>query len=157
MKKNSSFLISAFFLVIGLFGIIKSIGFHYWESITLPLITSSLVFILASIQLLWDLRHHTEQKEKNENTNISKSDKSNKDEIKRGMILFSWSIALVLAIYLIGFYIAIPVFCFIYLKRHSRNWITSLLVAGTFVLFIYLVFNTLLKTTLYRGVIFSIF
>jgi hypothetical protein len=155
MKIKSSALVSGFLMLIGLFGIITSAGFRYWESMTLPLITSSLVFVLAGVQLIRDLCNHSEI-EANKKSEINKGDSRNKDEIKRGVFIFGSSIAFVMTTYFMGFYVAVPFFSFAYLKQNSRTWLTSTLFAVIFLVFIYLVFDLLLKTPLYKGLIFQI-
>jgi hypothetical protein len=157
MKIKGSTLVSGFFLLIGLYGIITSVNFRYWESMTLPLITSGLVFILAGVQLGLDLRKRPQKEATAKTKNTADDDSTKKDEIKRGAIIISWSIAFVLATYLFGFYLSIPLFSFAYLKQHSRRWLTSILFSVIILGFIYLVFNIILKTTLYKGLIFNLF
>jgi hypothetical protein len=153
-KMKSSPLAAAFFLVIGLFGIITSIGFHDWESVTLPLMTSGLVFVLAGVQLVRDLAGRR-RKEPDENTNRKES--GQKEDFKRGVKIFGWAAAFVLTAYLAGFYIAIPVMSVAYLKSHARSWLTAILFAGTLTVIIYLIFGILLKASLYSGLIFNLF
>ncbi len=64
-------------------------------------------------------------------------------------------LSLVLAIYLAGFMIALPVFTVIYLRMHKESWMLSLglallLSAGTYLLFV-----RLLSIPLYPGVVSS--
>ncbi len=153
MRLRGNYLVSGFFLLTGLYGIIVSSGFRYWESMTLPLITSSLVFILAAVQLIRDLL-----KNKKSPSDIQEKDKiKNKKEIKKGLIIFGWASAFVLVTYLFGFYISIPAFSITYLKLQSRGWITSIIFAAVFLLFVFLIFELVLKTPLYRGLFFRLF
>ena len=64
-------------------------------------------------------------------------------------------LSLVLAIYLVGFMIALPVFTVMHLRMHKESWMLSLglallLSAGT-----YIVFARLLSIPLYPGVVSS--
>ena len=144
-------------MLVGIYGIIASLSFHYWESMTLPLTTSSLVFILAGTQLGLDLRKRPQKEDSGKKAATAADDNSRKKETKRGVIILCWTAGFALATYLIGFYIAIPVFSLAYLKTHGRRWLTSILFAAIILGFIYLVFNVVLKTTLYRGLIFNLF
>ncbi|MBN1368462.1 MAG: tripartite tricarboxylate transporter TctB family protein [Dehalococcoidales bacterium] len=157
MKIKGSILVTGLFLLIGLCGIITSLTFHYWESMTLPLITSSLVIILACIQLGLDLRKRPKKDDSVKKGETTADDTLKKAELKRGTIILCWTAGFALATYILGFYIAIPVFSLAYLKTHSRRWLTSILFAVIITGFIYLVFNIVLKTILYRGLIFSLF
>jgi polyferredoxin len=155
MRNKSSAAVSVLFLLTGLFGIIASAGFRYWESLTLPIVTSSLIVILASVQLKRDLKKQT-GKESNERNNTNQNDSRNRDETKRGVVFISWSVAFVLATYIFGFYIAIPAFSLAYLKRNSRSWLTSIVFAVIFLTIIYLIFDMLLNSPLYKGLIFDL-
>jgi hypothetical protein len=154
MKAKSSPTVSAFFLLIGLGGMIIATSFHDWESVTLPLMTSSLVVILAGVQLVRDL---VDRRRKEPNENTSRKESGQKEEIKRGLKICGWAAAFVLAAYLAGFYIAIPVMSMAYLKSRGRSWVTAIIFAGVFTVIIYLIFAVLLKATLYNGRIFSLF
>jgi hypothetical protein len=155
MRIKSSAAVSAIFLLTGLLGIITSAGFRYWESMTLPLFTSSIIVILASVQLKRDLKKHT-GKEPNEKNNPIQNDSRNKEETKRGVVIIGWSVAFVLATYIFGFYIAIPAFSLAYLKQNSRSWLTSIVFAVIFLTIIYLIFDMLLNSPLYKGLIFDL-
>lgn len=156
MKFNRNSLVSSFFMVVGLFGIITSTGFNHWESKTLPLFTSSLVFVLALLQLVRDLRYHKNKEPTDDNTQLKDSSRW-KHEIMTGTKLFSWSAAFIVVTYLAGFYLAIPGFSFVYLKRRARSWLSSGLFSVSFLIIIFLIFDVLLKTTLYKGLIFNYF
>ena len=56
MKIKGSLFVAVFFLLLGLFGIIQSLTFRYWESMVLPLAISSLIFILAAVEVGKELR-----------------------------------------------------------------------------------------------------
>ena len=152
MKIKGSTLVAGLCLIIGVFGIITSLTFKHWESMTLPLITSSLVFILAIVQLCLDLRKRSTK----DVNNIITEDRSGNDEIKKGLIITGWTAGFCLAVFIFGFYIAIPSFSIAYLKTHSRSWITSISFTVIILGFIYLVFNIALKAPLYAGFIFSL-
>jgi len=144
---------AVFFLLLGLFGIIQSLTFRYWESMVLPLAVSSLIFILAAVELGKELRHQDNKKTATE----KKTGKESKDsfEIRRLGLVFGWAAGFSLAVYLVGFYIAIAVFSFTYLKWRGRSWLTATIFAIALLAFIYGVFDVGLKAPIYEGLIFG--
>jgi magnesium-transporting ATPase (P-type) len=153
MKIKGSLIVAVFFLLLGLFGIIQSLTFRYWESIVLPLAVSSLIFILAAVEVGKELR----RQDKGETATGKKSDKESKDsfEIRRLGLVFGWAAGFSLAVYLTGFYIAIAVFSFAYLKWRGRSWLTATIFTIAMLAFIYGVFNVGLKAPIYKGLIFG--
>jgi hypothetical protein len=153
MKIKGSFWVAIFFLLLGIFGIVQSLTFRYWESMVLPLAISSLLFILAAVEVGKELLHQNNREAAVE----KKTGKEglNKIEIRRLGWVFSWAAGFSLAIYLLGFYIAIPVFAFAYLKWRRRSWLAAIIFALAILAFTYGVFEIGLKAPLYKGLIFG--
>ena len=153
MKIKGSFWVAIFFLLLGLFGITQSLTFRYWESMVLPLAISSLLFILAAVEVGKELL----RRDNREAAVEKKTGKEglNKIEIRRLGWVFSWAAGFSLAIYLLGFYIAIPVFSFAYLKWRGKSWLAAIIFALAMLAFIYPVFEIGLKAPLYKGLIFG--
>jgi hypothetical protein len=156
MKNKGGIAVAIIFLLIGLFGIIESANFHYWESITLPLIISCFISVLAGLQLVLEFRQRPKNQVSVENENTASDENWDKGQINRAVRILIWIAALIIAIYLIGFYVAVPLFCFVFLKWNARGWITSLLFGIIIIVLIYLIFNVVLKTPLYQGLFFRI-
>ena len=55
MKLKGGFWVALFFLALGLFGIIQSLTFGYWESMVLPLGISIIISILAAVEVAREL------------------------------------------------------------------------------------------------------
>jgi peptidoglycan/LPS O-acetylase OafA/YrhL len=150
VKPKGSFWVALFFLVLGLFGIIQSLTFRYWESMVLPLGISIIIFILAAVELVRELRRRreaaSEATAKNNNT---------QSESRRLGLILSWTASFCLAIYLLGFYISIPLFTFSYLKWRKRSWLVATIFALALLAFSYAVFAVGLKVPLYKGLIFG--
>jgi len=153
MKIRGSLYVAAFFLLLGLFGIIQSLTFRYWESMVLPLAMSSIIFILAAVEVGKELRRQDNKGAATEKV----TGKESKDsiEVRRLGLVFGWAAGFSLTIYLLGFYIATPVFAFAYLKWRGRSWLTAIIFAIAMLAFIYPVFDIGLKAALYRGLIFG--
>ncbi len=153
MKIKGSLYVAIFFLLLGLYGIIQSLTFRYWESIVLPLAMSSLIFVMAAVEVARELR----RQDKGERAIEEKPRTEAKDrvEIRRFSLVFGWAAAFMLGIYLLGFHIAVPLFAFSYLKWRGRSWITATVFAGIMLAFIYGAFELGLKAPLFKGLIFG--
>ena len=153
MKLKGSFWVAVFFLALGIFGIIQSLTFRYWESMILPLAISIIIFILAAVEVARELRRRGEGEaatEKKPGSGIK-----DKFDARRLGVVFGWAASFCLAIYLVGFYISIPVFAFAYLKWRRRSWLVAVIFAVALLAFSYAVFAIGLKVPLYKGLIFG--
>ena len=140
-----------FFLLLGLYGIIQSLTFRYWESMVLPLTVSSLIFIIAAVEVGRELH----RKPKPETTIQIKSHKENGVELRRLCLILGWAAAFMFSIYLLGFIIAIPLFTFSYLKWRRRSWLTAIVFCIVMTFLVYGIFTLGLRVPLFKGVIFS--
>lgn len=154
MRLKGSFWLAVFFLALGLFGIVQSMTFRYWESMTLPLAVSIIISILAGIQVVREQRRRGEEEEMAVAQEKAK-DSQRKLDGKRFGIVFSWVAGFCLAIYLLGFYISIPAFAFAYLKWRRRSWLAAAIFAMALLAFSYAVFAIGLKAPLYKGLVFG--
>ncbi|MFC1979783.1 tripartite tricarboxylate transporter TctB family protein [Chloroflexota bacterium] len=144
---------AVFFLVLGLFGTIQSLTFGYWESMVLPLAISIIIFILASVEVVRELQWGN--KGEADAAKATAKDSESKAENRRLGLISAWAAGFCMAIYLLGFYIAIPLFAFAYLKWQRRGWLPAVIFAIALLAFIYIVFNIGLKVPLYKGLIFG--
>lgn len=153
MRIKGSFYVAIFFLLLGMFGIVQSLTFHYWESIVLPLATSSIIFILAAVEVGKELR----RQDTREATIEKQSDKESKNKVETRMLrlVFGWVAGFSLAIHLLGFYISIPLFAFAYLKWRRRSWFAATVFALAMLAFVYGIFELSLKAPLFEGLIFG--
>ena len=153
MKIRVSLYVAIFFLLLGLYGIIQSLTFRYWESIVLPLAMSSLIFIMAAVEVARELR----RQDKRETAKEEKADTEieNRLEIRRLGLVFGWAAAFMLGAYLLGFRIAVPLFAFSYLKWRGGSWLTATVFAVVMLAFIYGAFELGLKAPLFKGLIFG--
>jgi hypothetical protein len=153
MRKKGSLFIAIFFLLLGIFGVVESLTFHYWESTVLPLAVSCIISIFAAIEVGKEIR----RRDKREGTIEKKGGEENQDglEMRRFGLAFGWVAGFSLAIALFGFYIAIPVFTLAYLKWRGRSWLAAAVFAVAMVAFIYGTFELGLKAPLFGGLIFG--
>jgi uncharacterized protein YacL len=149
MKLKGSFWLAVFFLALGLFGIIQSLTFVYWESMVLPLAVSIIIFVLAGVEVVKELRR------RGDGEKDTAKDSEHKVENRRLGLILGWVAGFCLAIYLVGFYISIPVFTFAYLKWRRRSWLVAVIFTVVLLAFSYAVFAIGLKVPLYKGLIFG--
>ncbi len=153
MKIKGSLYVAIFFLLLGLFGIVHSLTFHYWESTVLPLATSSLIFILAAVEVGRELYRRDKAETAMEDNRQTGT--KNRFQISRLGSVFGWAAGFSLVIYLLGFHIAVPLFAFFYLKWRGRSWLTAIIFAVVVLAFVYGVFELGLKAPLFKGLIFG--
>jgi hypothetical protein len=108
------------------------------------MVIGGLVFVLAAIAFIRELRSKKETRGAEEATPLSAYWQTG-----------AWIGGLALAIYIIGFLISIPLFIMLYLKRKGSGWLKSIIVAGVTTAFLYLAFEVALRVDLYRGLLFD--
>jgi di/tricarboxylate transporter len=153
MRIKGSLLVAVCVLLLGIFGVVQSLTFHYWESTVLPLAVSSLIIVLAIIETGKELRFRYREPAAPEQDN--RKDARDRPETKRLVLALGWVAGFSLVIVLLGFYIAIPVFIFSYLKWRGRSWLVAAVFAVAVLAFIYGIFEFGLKVPLFKGIIFG--
>jgi peptidoglycan/LPS O-acetylase OafA/YrhL len=153
MRVRGSLGIAVFFLLVGIFGVVQSLTFRYWESTVLPLATSGIILILAVVEVGKELRRRNKEEAAAE-TEGGKEGKRSIDIRKLGLV-FGFVAAFSLAVYLLGFYIAIPLFSLAYLKWRGRSWLVAVVFAIAMLAFVYGVFVLGLKAPLFEGLVFG--
>ena len=79
-----------------------------------------------------------------------------KSENTLSFYAFLWIFGFALAVFLVGFLIAIPLGVLMYLRfKSKKGWFTSIGMAVCLDLFIYVAFETALKVPLFRGLFFG--
>ena len=150
MKLKGGFWVALFFLALGLFGIIQSLTFGYWESMVLPLGISIIISILAAVEVARELLKRREAAQE-----ATAEDSGAKAENRRLGLILGWAAGFCLAVYLLGFYISIPLLAFAYLKWRRRSWLVAVIFAVALLAFSYAAFGIGLKVPLYKGLIFG--
>jgi len=153
MKITGRLITGGSFLLLGLFGIIQSLTFHFWESIALPLALSGVMTTAAAIEIAKELRHRESQAPGS--AEASNQKKNNKEELERLWRGLGWVAGLMLAIYLVGFYITVPLFSLTYLKVRGRNWLVAIIFSVAMLVLLYGIFELSLNAHLFRGLLFG--
>ncbi len=140
MQGSSWFLVVIIAVMLAV--IVLSLRMEYLESKLLPLIISGAVLVLAAIRL---------------GKEIFKGVPDGSEETGEGwrgyLISGAWAVGFFLAIYLLGFIIAIPLFILSYMKSHGTRWLVAIIWTILLPAFIYGLFELTLKVTLYRGLL----
>jgi hypothetical protein len=150
MRGNSYFLMVIMAIMLVIVG--SSLRMDYFKSKLLPILIGSIVFVLAAVALKQEIFPANRQAAAGIELRAGEKDK------QRGrayLIAWAWVIAFLMAIYLIGFFIAIPVFIFCFMASHGIGWIKAITFAIVTVAFVYGIFEFAVGITLYPGLLFS--
>ncbi|MBI4186456.1 MAG: tripartite tricarboxylate transporter TctB family protein [Chloroflexi bacterium] len=140
-------------MVIMLVVIALTLPMKYSQSKQLPLVFSSLVFVLAAVGL-W--RDFSIKKTRGTTTSEDKA-KEKKSSANLGgyLAIWVWIVGFFLAVYLLGFVIAIAAFVLAYTKSHGVKWWLALIYSVLATVFVYAIFERLLDVVLYRGLLLT--
>lgn len=153
MREKGSLYMAIFFLLLGVYGIIQSIAFQYWEAVFLPLFFSSGIFIMSIVVIRQELRHRAQTDETPEET--ARAEAESRGGTRRLLQAIVWSVGFAIAIYLLGFRYAPLLWVFAYLKWRRRGWLKSIILAVAMAGFIYFAFEVALGFRMYRGIFFG--
>lgn len=150
MKMNWQIIILAVFLV--MMAVVFSVSYHfsYVQAKMAPMTISGLFIILSAIQLCRESRAAIRDKRGSDPQAIP----SKRPEIFRPYLIQSlWMIGFAVAIFLLGFLVAIPLFVILYMRAHGANWPISFLISAATLVVMYVLFSAVLEVTLYPGLL----
>ncbi len=154
MRIKGSLPVALFFLLLGVYGLIQSLSFEYWESVALPAIVSGVIILMATVEVgkeLYSLRKSGTPSADLKLPLIA----ANTTELRRFGLITAWVAAFMLGIYLFGFRIAIPLYTLSYLKWRGKHLLIAALFALAMLGFVYGVFELGLKASLFQGIVFG--
>lgn len=149
MRINPSSLFLIFILLVMAVFIGIALTLSSFQSKLLPILVCGFVFILGAVQLRKEL---STGERKTEGTGREEPDKINSAKF---VLTLAWLLGFSLAIYLLGFLVAIPAFVFCYIKLRGRSWIKSVATAAITTGLVYVIFEFALKAELWNGLIFA--
>ena len=153
MRGSAYFLIVV--IVIMLAVIVAALRMDYFEAKLLPITYGTIILILAAISLKKELASSIKEEiVERENETGSVADK--KESWRKYVVPGAWILAFLLTIYLINFIIAITLFVFLYMKTQGARWITASTFAILTPVFIYVIFEVILKVYLHQGLLFKL-
>ncbi len=154
IKPSSYFLI--FILLLMVFVIVVSSGFPVFQAKFLFLLFGSLVLVIGAVQLVKELRARDKTEVATAEEEPTEAARG-RDELRGLISPLSWVAGFFMGILLFGFYVAIPLFVFLFMKLRRRSWIMSISSAVILVVVVYLIFDISLLRPLYRGLLFELF
>ena len=162
--KPSSYLLIIIIIVSLVFGGV-SLTYGSLKMKLLPTIVSSLIFVLAVVELTREILAHRRVARKNQPKAERASGVDMNEEVgleKAGdlrgdMVGFAWLMGMIIGTYLLGLLVSIPLFILIYLISHGIGWLKASIMAVVTVISTYLVFVKLLQLELFPGIIMELF
>lgn len=154
MRIKGSLLVAIFFLLLGIYGLIQSLTFEYWESVALPAIVSGVIIVMATIEVGKELYSMGKRGTISADLNLP-IETMGTAELRRFVFITVWVAAFMLCIYLFGFRISIPVYAFLYLKWRGKHLFIAAIFALAMLGFVYGVFELGLKAPLFQGIVFG--
>lgn len=150
----------AYFLIVVMVAcvvvIVSALSMRFLTARLLPLLIGSIVFVLAAVRLVQEMMTSVKPQ-----TAVTQGGAAVAEETQMGLRahlpIIAWILGTALGIFLVGFYITIPVFVLAYMKSHSIKWFTAIISAVITTGFMYGVFEVALRTELYRGLVFTLF
>lgn len=153
MKKKEYLYSYAAAIVLSLVFIGLSLRMEYVTAKMIPLVISGGVIILATIGLSREILARGKS-----GATAARDETSNGEETGeswyRYALICAWLVGFFLAIYLLGFIIAIPLFVLSYMKTHGMRWRVAIIFAVLTTAIAYGVFVVALKVYLYEGLFF---
>ena len=120
-------------------------GLNYrFNTMLFPYIIGIPTVILCIIQIIEGMKKERESSEGGE----VKNDKRNY------LRASAWIAGFIVALYSIGYVLAIPLFLVIYLKLHGERWLLTIIVSGVVLGIIWGTFALWLRVPLHQGVLF---
>ena len=148
IKPSSYFLIAI--LIITLVIIVHSLTFPSLQTKLFPLIASGFVLVLTIIELSKELLAERKAKTTSD-LKTEGVEGEGRGDLRKYLLGWGWAVGFLLAIYLVGFIIAISLFVFSYLKLNGRKRLLSAGMAIVMTMFMYVIFVVVLKVDLYPG------
>lgn len=114
----------------------------------LPLMLGGIIIVLGGVGLWGEIRGKSK-------TAPAGAGSEKTPGWRKLLLNLAWVIGFFLGIYLVGFFIAIPLFVLVYMKWLEVKWRTAVIYAVVTLGTIYAAFGIALKVDLYRGLFFS--
>ena len=153
LSGNSYFLIVIMVIMLVVIGL--SLGMEGIKSKLLPLIIGGTTFVLASIGLAKEISAKGEPGATVAGGQTDRGEGGKKGGLIRYLRIGAWVVGFFLAISLLGYIIAIPLFVLSYMRSHGTRWLVAIIFGVITPVFIYSLFEFVLGADLYRGLLFA--
>ncbi len=152
-RTKENFFSLGIILIITLLFMYSAIQLEFFESKIMPIFIGSMTIILLCLACYNEYTKigcYTLSEDENSKKDISANDIKT---LKCILPLF----ILTFLIYILGFYVATPIFLFAYMKISGSSLLSATIISVLAGLFIYIVFPILLETPLYTGILIQNF
>jgi len=158
MKGHIAFYIAL--LTVSLFAIVWAmVKMPSFETNFLPLVFSSMIFLLTGIGLWRDIWADAKpEANKTKESTVTGVGDGGIDEESWGRLMLqsAWIGGFLLAVYLIGMLVSIPLFVLFYMRFLSTQWNGAIMGAIFTSIVTYIVLHYILEIELYRGLLLSL-
>lgn len=139
-------------IVIALVIVASGLSMPYFASKLLPIVLGTSILFLAAAGLWRDIRLQARTA-----TTVTEAGKAREQEAsgRRYWLAVAWVAGFLLAIYLLGFLVSMPLYIFSYMKVHRIRWTTAIASAVITTVIMYFGFQYLLNIELYPGLLFN--
>lgn len=128
--------------------LITMAGAPYLEVKLLPMIIAGLVLALTLVQLVKEI--HLKSAE------AGHMSEGVGDSLHRYLLEGAWMVVFFLAIYILGFFVAMPLYILFYLRWHGRPRMTAIIMAVVVTGLSYIMFTALLDIRYYPGLVLEV-
>jgi len=153
MKLRGDFWFFIVIIALVLVMIIMAARMDWLSAKLLPLMIGSVVLVLAATGAIREIMTMT--KDQASSAGAGRSSGETKGILRQYLPIWTWVGGFVLAIYLVGFMISIPVFVLSYMKVNGVRWHTAIFSTFLVTSVIYGLFEVLLRADLYGGVLLT--
>ena len=148
-QTGTAYFLMVIFIMVLVF-LMYSLTYEGFRTKFMPVLVSAMTLVLTVVALIQEFREAAKTVTKQEEEGGPK-----KTDVPFSKFLhaFGWIVLLVVGVYVLGFYISIPLWMFFYLWKQGHRWWTAMLQGAGGALIVYLVFVLLLEIHFYPGLI----
>ncbi len=154
MKIRGDYSVLIAIMAIMLVFIVLSLRLEFFAVKRIPLLVAGSTFILAAIGLAKEILARDKPEISNTGAETSRGE-GIRERWGLYVVIGALGVALYLTLYLLGFFIAIPLFILSAMKLGGTRWWVAAILAILVTAFIYGLFDVILEVDLYQGLVFS--
>jgi hypothetical protein len=148
---GTAYFLMAIFIVLLVF-LVVSLTYDEFRTKFMPVLVSAITLVLTIVALIQEFRGAAKASGIKEQE-AGEIQKKTEAPLSGYLKAFGWFFLLIVSVYILGFFIAIPLWIFFYLWKHGHRWWSALLQGAGAILIAYLVFVVLLQVKFYQGLI----
>jgi len=114
-----------------------------------PLVLSLSIIILCILEFM---QNRIKRLKKNAESKVTEEESNINDQAQKAIIAFIWLTFIPVISYILGFYISIPLFAFLFLRYKKKNWRITIIITTVMFCVVFFGFKMLLRMQLYSGV-----